>query len=47
VTSTVVLESEPYMRYALGITTTFFIMSRLDRIVVICKTLVGTLHRMA
>lgn len=33
-----VLESENYMRYALGITTTFSLISRLDRIVVICKT---------
>ncbi|WVR04089.1 hypothetical protein IAU60_001088 [Kwoniella sp. DSM 27419] len=36
-----VLESENYLRYALGITTTFSLISRLDRIVVICKTLLG------
>nr|XP_031859088.1 uncharacterized protein CI109_005438 [Kwoniella shandongensis]KAA5526160.1 hypothetical protein CI109_005438 [Kwoniella shandongensis] len=36
-----VLESENYMRYALGITTTFSLVARLDRIVVICKTLLG------
>ncbi|KIR40091.1 hypothetical protein I307_04809 [Cryptococcus deuterogattii 99/473] len=36
-----VLESDNYMRYALGITTTFSLISRLDRIVVICKTLLG------
>ena len=35
-----VLESDSYMRYALGISTTYSIMSRLDRIVVICKTCV-------
>lgn len=35
---TAVLESEHYMRYALGATTTFSILARLDRIVVICKT---------
>jgi hypothetical protein len=29
------------MRYALGITTTFSLLSRLDRTVVICKTLLG------
>jgi len=33
-----VLESEAYMRFAVGVTTTFSIMARLDRIVVICKT---------
>ncbi|WVO17917.1 hypothetical protein L204_105615 [Cryptococcus depauperatus] len=33
-----VLESDEYMRYALGITTTFSLVSRLDRMVVICKT---------
>jgi hypothetical protein len=33
-----VLESDNYMRYALGVTTTFSILSRLDRTVVICKT---------
>ncbi|WVQ83523.1 hypothetical protein IAT38_005664 [Cryptococcus sp. DSM 104549] len=36
-----VLESDNYMRYALGITTTFSLISRIDRIVVICKTLLG------
>ncbi|ORY25231.1 hypothetical protein BCR39DRAFT_291018 [Naematelia encephala] len=36
-----VLESENYMRYALGTTTTFSIMARLDRLVVTCKTLLG------
>nr|ODN98654.1 hypothetical protein L204_02618 [Cryptococcus depauperatus CBS 7855] len=36
-----VLESDEYMRYALGITTTFSLVSRLDRMVVICKTLLG------
>ncbi|WWC59927.1 uncharacterized protein I303_102489 [Kwoniella dejecticola CBS 10117] len=36
-----VLESDNYLRYALGITTTFSLISRLDRIVVICKTLLG------
>ncbi|KAK8861286.1 hypothetical protein IAR55_002105 [Kwoniella newhampshirensis] len=36
-----VLESDNYMRYALGITTTFSLVARLDRIVVICKTLLG------
>ena len=36
-----VLESQEYMRYALGITTTFSLLARIDRIVVICKTLLG------
>ncbi|WVF66724.1 hypothetical protein IAT40_001466 [Kwoniella sp. CBS 6097] len=36
-----VLESDNYLRYALGITTTFSLVARLDRIVVICKTLLG------
>lgn len=35
-----VLESEKYMRYALGITTTFSILARLDRTMIICKTYV-------
>lgn len=39
-----VLESDNYMRYALGITTTFSLISRLDRIVVICKTYGLPLH---
>ncbi|OXG24105.1 hypothetical protein C361_02654 [Cryptococcus neoformans Tu259-1] len=42
-----VLESENYMRYALGITTTFSLISRLDRIVVICKTLLGENYHIA
>ncbi|WVQ74377.1 hypothetical protein IAR50_003978 [Cryptococcus sp. DSM 104548] len=42
-----VLESENYMRYALGITTTFSLVSRLDRIVVICKTLLGENYHIA
>ncbi|KAL7419840.1 hypothetical protein Q5752_005756 [Cryptotrichosporon argae] len=36
-----VLESDDYMRYALAVTTTFSLISRLDGIVVICKTLLG------
>ncbi|ORX36432.1 hypothetical protein BD324DRAFT_580777 [Kockovaella imperatae] len=36
-----VMESVEYMRYALGITTSFSLLARLDRIVVICKTLLG------
>ncbi|EIW69174.1 hypothetical protein TREMEDRAFT_39416 [Tremella mesenterica DSM 1558] len=36
-----VLESDDYMRYALGVVTVFAILGRLDRIVVICKTLLG------
>ncbi|WWC87577.1 uncharacterized protein L201_002467 [Kwoniella dendrophila CBS 6074] len=36
-----VLESDNYLRYALGITTTFSLISRLDKTVVICKTLLG------
>lgn len=42
-----VLESDNYMRYALGITTTFSLISRLDRIVVICKTYGLPLHDVA
>jgi hypothetical protein len=38
ITNLLVLESEAYMRFAVGVTTTFSIMARLDRIVVICKT---------
>jgi hypothetical protein len=33
-----VLESEDYMRYALGVTTVYALMARLDAIVVACKT---------
>lgn len=33
-----VLESEDYMRYALGVSTIYALMSRLDSIVVLCKT---------
>jgi len=36
-----VLESDVYMRFAVGVSTTASIMARLDRIVVICKTLLG------
>ena len=41
------LESEAYMRFAVGVTTTFSIMARLDRIVVICKTYVKACIRPA
>ena len=34
------------MRFAVGVTTTFSIMARLDRIVVICKTSVYRLFRL-
>jgi len=33
-----VLESDEYMRYALGVTTVYALMARLDAIVVACKT---------
>lgn len=36
-----VLESDNYMRYALGVSTIYALMSRLDSIVVVCKTLLG------
>lgn len=35
-----VLESEDYMRYALGVSTIYALMSRLDSVVVVCKTYV-------
>ncbi|KLT41025.1 hypothetical protein CC85DRAFT_297212 [Cutaneotrichosporon oleaginosum] len=36
-----VLQSDDYMRYALGVSTIYALMSRLDSIVVVCKTLLG------
>lgn len=33
-----VLESDDYMRYALGVSTIYALMSRLDSMVVVCKT---------
>lgn len=36
-----VLASDDYMRYALGVSTIYALMSRLDGMVVVCKTLLG------
>ncbi|GMK54562.1 hypothetical protein CspeluHIS016_0111480 [Cutaneotrichosporon spelunceum] len=36
-----VLQSDDYMRYAVGVSTIYALMSRLDSIVVVCKTLLG------
>jgi hypothetical protein len=47
VAESAVLESEAYMRFAVGVTTTFSIMARLDRIVVICKTCVPACEMLA
>jgi hypothetical protein len=33
-----VLESDDYMRYALGVATVYALMSRLDGLVAVCKT---------
>ncbi|KAL1410159.1 hypothetical protein Q8F55_004164 [Vanrija albida] len=39
--TTDVLQGEQYMRYALGVATVYAIMSRLDGLVAVCKTLLG------
>ncbi|BEI80174.1 hypothetical protein CcaverHIS002_0107030 [Cutaneotrichosporon cavernicola] len=36
-----VLQSDDYMRYALGVSTIYALMTRLDSIVAVCKTLLG------
>lgn len=42
-----VLESEEYMRYALGVSTAYALMSRLDAIIVTCKSLLGENYHIA
>lgn len=42
-----VLESEEYMRYALGVSTAYALMSRLDAIIVACKSLLGENYHIA
>lgn len=42
-----VLESEEYMRYALGVSTAYALMTRLDAIIVACKSLLGENYHIA